>query len=86
MYEKYELQLRSHNRKILAENEKQYECNCRNKDECPLGNKCLIQRAIYEADVIPLNTSGKFYIVSSDTPFKERYNNHNIFGAWKKVV
>ena len=40
----------------------------------------------YEADVIPLNTSGKFYIVSSDTPFKERYNNHNIFGAWKKVV
>ena len=68
--------LRSHNKKILAENEKQYECNCRNKDECPLGNKCLIQRVIYEADVITLNTSRKFYIVLFDTPFKERYNKH----------
>ena len=25
--------LTSHNKEILAENEKQYECNCRNKDE-----------------------------------------------------
>ena len=42
--------LTSHNKKILAENEKQYECNCRNKDECPLDNKCLTPRVIYEAD------------------------------------
>ena len=68
--------LTSHNKKILAENEKQYECNCRNKDECPLENKCLTPRVIYEADVITLNTSRKFYIGLSDTPFKERYNNH----------
>ena len=68
--------LTSHNKKILAENEKQYECNCRNKDECPLDNKCLTPRVIYEADVINLNTSRKFYIGLSDTPFKERYNNH----------
>ena len=40
--------LTSHNKKILAENEKQYECNCRNKDECPLDNKCLTPRVIYE--------------------------------------
>ena len=32
--------LTSQNKKILAENDKQYECNCRNKDECPLENKC----------------------------------------------
>ena len=68
--------LTSHNKKILAENEKQYECNCRNKDECPSDNKCLTPGVIYEADVITLNTSGKFYIGLSDTPFKERYNNH----------
>ena len=68
--------LTSHNKKILAENEKQYECNCRNKDECPLDNKCLTPRVIYEADVITLNTSRKFYIGLSDAPFKERYNNH----------
>ena len=47
----------SHNKKILAENEKQHECNCRNKDECPLDNKYLTPRVIYEADVITLNTS-----------------------------
>ena len=68
--------LTSHNKKILAENGKQYECNCRNKDECPLENKCLIPRVIHEADVITLNTSKKFYIGLSDPPFKERYNNH----------
>ena len=66
----------SHNKKILAENEKQYECNCRNKDECPLENKCLTARVIYEADVITLNTSRKFYFGLSDAPFKERYDNH----------
>ena len=36
--------LTNHNKKILAENEKQYECNCKNKNECPLQNKCLTPR------------------------------------------
>ena len=45
-------------------------------NECPLENKCLTPRVIYEADVITLDTSRKFYIGFSDTPFKERYNNH----------
>ena len=47
---------------FLAENEKQYECNCKNKDERPLEKTCLTTRVIYEADVITLNTSRKFYI------------------------
>ena len=68
--------LTSHNKKILADNERQYECNCRNIDECPLENKCLTPRVIYEADLITLNTYRKFYIGLSDTPFKEPYNNH----------
>ena len=68
--------LTSHNKKILAENEKQYECNCKNKNECPLQNKCLTPQVIYEADVTTLRTSRKFYIGLSDAPFKERYNNH----------
>ena len=70
--------LTSQNKKILAENENQYECNCRNKNECPLENKCLTPRVIYEVDFITLNTSRKFCIRLSDTPFKERYNNHKI--------
>ena len=60
----------------LAENEKQYECKCRNKNECPLEKKLLSPRVIYETDVITLNTSRKFYIGLSDTPFRARYNNH----------
>ena len=69
--------LTSHNKKILAENEKQYECNCRNKNECSLENKCLTPRVIYEPDVITLNTFRKFYIGLTNTLFKERYNNHH---------
>ena len=77
MYEKYELHLdKPQQKKKIAENEKQYKINCRNKDEYPLENKCLTPRIIYEADVITLNTSKKFYIRLSDTPFKERCNNY----------
>ena len=65
----------SHKRNILVENEKQFECNCRNKDELPVENKCLTLRVSYEADVIIQNTSRKFYIGLFGTAFKERYNN-----------
>ena len=68
--------LSSHIRMILAENEKQYECNCRNKVEHLLENKCFTPQVIYEADGITLNTTRMFYIGLSDTTFKERYNNH----------
>ena len=36
------------------------------KDECPLEQKWLTPRVTYEADVITLNTSRKFYIGLSD--------------------
>ena len=39
--------LTSHNKNILAENQVQYEWNCRNKDECPLENKCLTKPTSY---------------------------------------
>ena len=94
--------LTSHNKKILAENQKQYECNCRNKNECSLENKCLTPRVINEADVITLNASRKFYIGLSDIHSKsviiiisviletsvtrKALSFQNIFGACKKVV
>ena len=67
--------LSNHNRKVLSKNEKQYQCNCRNKNECPLENKYFTPRVIYEAEVITWNTSRKFYIEFSYTPFKEHYYN-----------
>lgn len=33
-------------------------------------------RVTYEADLIPLKTSRRFYIGLSDAPLTERYNNH----------
>ena len=59
--------LTNHNKKILAENVKQYECNCRNKDEHP--------QIIYEANVTTLNTFKNFtlgYLIL----FLQCYNNH----------
>ena len=64
-----------HNKKILSRKEDQYECNCRNKTECPLDNNCLTPKIIYQADVLSnLNDSKKFYIGLK--AFKGRYRNH----------
>ena len=68
--------LPSYKKRILAENEKQYECNCRNIAECPLENRCSAPRVIYKADVIRLSTSRKSYSGLPDNPFKQHYNNH----------
>ena len=27
-------------------------CNCRNKSKCPLGNDCLADKIVYQAEVI----------------------------------
>ena len=94
--------LTSHNKKILAENEKQYECNCRNKDECPLENKCLTPQVVYEADVITVNTSRSFTlsylilhlksitititVILETGIMRKALSFQNIFGACKKVV
>ena len=54
-----------------------YGCNCRNRDECPLENKCLTPRIVYRADVTYNKTDEhKYYYGISDIPFKERYENH----------
>ena len=53
------------------------EGNCNNKDECPLENECLTARIVYRADVTNnKNDEHKYYCGISDTPFKERYENH----------
>ena len=50
-------------------------CNCRNKDLCPLNQKCLQERVVYKATV-QTNLQPKSYIGSCATTFKTRYNNH----------
>ena len=69
--------LSSHNKHILNSNSTEYGCNCSNKDECPLENKCLTLRIAHRADVTNNKTDEhKYYYGISDTPFKERYENH----------
>ena len=67
----------SHNKHILNSNSTEYGCNCSNKDECPLENKCLTLRIAHRADVTNNKTDEhKYYYGISDTPFKEHYENH----------
>ena len=66
-----------HNKHILNSNNTEYGCNCNNRDECPLENECLTPRIVYRADVTNRKTDEhKYYYGISDTPFKERYENH----------
>ena len=66
-----------HNKHILNSNNTEYGCNCNNRDEFSLENECLTPRIVYRADVTNNKTDEhKYYYGISDTPFKERYENH----------
>ena len=69
--------IQKHNSKILCEPDKNSEkdCNCRNKQKCPVKNKCGSKAVIYKACVHYNNTTAE-YISSTETTFKTRYNNH----------
>ena len=65
----------SHNKKILnpVSNAK-YGCNCRSKESCPLQNKCLTPKIVYQADVKNVaNDEKKFYLRFTEALFKERF-------------
>ena len=51
-------------------------CNCRNKNNCPLHNKCLANKIVYKAEFETNNgineISTKVYFAISETEFKSR--------------
>ena len=48
-----------------------------NRGKCPLENKCLTRRIVCRGDVTNNKTDEhKYYYGISDTPFKDRYENH----------
>ena len=53
-------------------------CNCRNRNNCPLDEKCLTPNIIYEAQIMSNqpNYKQKVYIGTAETDFKHRFNNH----------
>ena len=70
-----------HNHKVL--NDKSNEtginnCNCRNKDTCPLPKSCQTKCIVYQAN-IDCDIAGykqKCYLGSCETTFKDRFGNH----------
>ena len=69
--------LAAHNSNILYPKKSDFCCNCRSKTDCPLDNKCLTPKIVYQADVRNDTTDErKFYLRVSETPFKERFRNY----------
>ena len=74
--------LTSHNNKIITNYNKspeikQKECNCRNKNDCPLQGKCLTDSIVYQATVTQTSTNKQeTYVGLTEGTFKTRYNQH----------
>ena len=51
------------------------DCNCRNKDTCPLQGQCLATSVVYQATVKSENKT-ETYVGLTANNFKSRYNNH----------
>ena len=72
--------INSHNAKILfpKKSTEQRTCNCLNKVNCPLEQKCLTTNIVYKAKVTSSNQNyqEKVYFGLCKTTFKKRYSNH----------
>jgi hypothetical protein len=54
-------------------------CNCHNKNDCPLNGKCREKNIVYQATVQPIDSNGTnidTYIGLTENEFKVRYRNH----------
>ena len=66
-----------HNKQILHPEPPQYGCNCRDKNNYPLHNKCLTPQIVYQADVTnDTDDTYKYYLGLAKTSFKDRYRKH----------
>ena len=66
----------SHNRRIIQPTSNNHGCNCRNRAECPLDNKCLTENILYKAAVSALSRPDKKYFGITETSIKDRFRNH----------
>ena len=72
--------INAHNKKILEEKVPltHGECNCNNKNECPLNGECTTSNVLYEAKINSnlRNYPEKVYKGITAPIFKARYGNH----------
>ena len=67
----------SHNKSVLRPIIQDHGCNCRQKNDCPIQNKCLTPNIVYEATVTNnVDTVEKIYFGLCEISFKKRYSNH----------
>ena len=76
----------SHNRRIIQPTSNNQGCNCRNRAECSLDNKCLTANIVYKAVVSTPSKPDKKYFVIAETSFKDRFRNHTREFRHKKYV
>ena len=75
----------AHNQRLLTPNNSSFGCNCRNESNCPLKEKCLTPKVIYQADVTyDVDEEYKFYYSLTETSFKEKFRNHTISSTIQK--
>ena len=69
-----------HNNKVLNNKERsedrERECNCRIKENCPLQGRCLSSGIVYEAEVVSKDIPNKYYIGQTAQEFKSRLAVH----------
>ena len=80
------LVIASHNRRIIQPTSNNHICNCRNRAECPLDNKCLTANIVYKAAVSAPSKPDKKYFGIAETSFKDRFRNHITDFRHKKYV
>ena len=66
----------SHNRIIIRLTSNNHKCNCRNRAECPLDNKCFTANIVYKAGVSAPSKPDKKYFGIAKTSFKDRFRDH----------
>ena len=72
----------SHNKNILGKKPSinRSNCNCRNKEACPLNGQCQIGEVVYESTLSSNqpNYKEKKYFGIAEESFKRRLYNHNL--------
>ena len=79
--------IKSHNKKITTTNtSEKLDCNCRQKQNCPLNGKCREKNVIYKCVASVPNKPDKVYIGLTEGEWKKRHSGHKTSFKYKKLA
>ena len=77
--------IKSHNKTIITpKTTETLECNCRNKENCPMDGNCRAKHVIYKCVASVPNKPDKVYIGLTEGEWKKRHSNHKTSFKYKK--